>query len=385
MDFSITPYQEEIQQEVLAFSRQHLNESIGQRNKEQFFDRQLWGKLGELKLPGLCIPEVYGGRGLDPLTTVLALEALGEGCEDGGLCFGISAHLLACCVPIWLHGSEEQKNTLLPRLCDGTWIAANAMTESQSGSDSFNLLTTATEKGDHFILDGHKNYISNGPVADILITYASTDSAKGFFGGISAFILDVKAYEVGLSGPIEKMGIRSCQMGEATFNNLKVPGNAVLGKIGGGGMIFNQSMEWERICLGAIHLGAMNRVLKNTLNFVKNRQSGGRPIGDYQAVSHQLVDLKAGLEASKLLLYKAAWKLGSTKMVTMEASVSKLFVSEFFKEFASKIFQIYAGKAFRENHEAERLLRDAMASTIYSGTSEVQRNIIAKMMGAGGS
>lgn len=381
MEFSFSSYQKEVQQEILEFARAHLNENVQARDQNQFFDRSLWNKLGEIKLPGLCIPKEYGGRGFDPLTSVLALEAFGEGCEDGGLCFAVSAHLLACCVPIWLHGSEEQKSSILPKLCNGTWIAGNAMTEPHSGSDTYDLKTMAGKSGGQYILNGHKSYVSNGPVADVLVTYASTNAGKGFFGGISAFALNTKETGAQLSKSIDKMGVRTCQMGEVSFNDLKIPGDSILGQEGGGGIIFNQSMEWERICLGAIHLGTMKRVLDKTTDFIRKRKSGGKSIGDYQAISHQLADLKVGLEASKLLIYQAAWKLGNEERVTLHASMTKLFVSEFFKGFASKIFQIYAGKAFRENHEAERLLRDAMASTIYSGTSEVQRNIIAKLIG----
>lgn len=380
MDFSFSPYQEDIKSEVLDFAKKHLNEDIVTRDKNQFFDRKLWSKLGEIKLPGLCIPEEFGGRGLDPLTTVLALEAFGEGCEDGGLCFAVSAHMLACCVPIWLYGSSDQKQTFLPKLCDGTWIAGNAMTEPHSGSDTYDVRTTAVAYEDNYVLNGRKSYISNGPVADVLLTYALTDDEKGFFGGISAFLLSKEMSGLTLTDSVDKMGVRTCQMGEAIFKDLELSKNRVLGKTGAGAIIFNKSMEWERTCLGAIHLGAMSRVLENTIAFVKERKSGDKSIGSYQTISHELADLKVGLEASRLMLYQAAWKLGNSKMSTMEASASKLFVSEFFKKFAASIFQIYAGKAFRENHEAQRLLRDAMASTIYSGTSEVQRSVIAKMM-----
>lgn len=230
---------------------------VSERDRQHYFDRSLWSKLGELKLPGLCIPEEYGGKGYDPLTTVLAFEALGEGCEDGGLCFAISAHLFACCIPILFHGSEEQKNAYLPKLSNGTWIAGNAMTESNSGSDAYNLSTSATKSGGHYVLNGKKTFVSNGPVADVVVTYASTNAEKGFFGGITSFFLERGRDGFEMSKAIEKMGTRTCLTGEATFSNLKVNESALLGKEGGGGMIFNQSMEWERICLGAVHLGTM--------------------------------------------------------------------------------------------------------------------------------
>lgn len=381
MDFTITKTQRDIREEMIAFGRAHLNHDIAHRELTQTFDRNLWRKMGELNIPGLCIPTNYGGRGYDSLTTVLALEALGEGCEDGGLCFALGAHLFACLIPILNHGSEEQKTKYLPLLCDGTLIAGNAMTERDSGSDAYNLKTAARKEGKNFFLSGKKSFVSNGPVADILITYASTNADKGFFGGISAFMLDKTRDTFKMSPITEKMGVRTCQAGEVTFDNTQVTNDALLGKTGGGGMIFNQSMEWERICLGAIHLGAMNRVLKNAIKFVKERQIGGQSIGTNQAISHQLAELKARLESVKLLTYQAAWKLDKKEEVGMQASITKLQVSETFKEFALKIFQIFGGQAYTGNHEAERLLRDAMGSTLYSGTSEIQKNIIAKRMG----
>lgn len=381
MDFSITTEQQDIKEEIIAFARAHMNENIQERDKHQIFDRTLWNKLGALKIQGLCIPETYGGKGYDPLTTVLALEALGEGCEDGGMSFAIAAHLLACCVPIWKYGTEEQKKTYLPKLSNGTWIAANAMTEEQSGSDAYNLTTTAVKSGNNYILKGRKSFVSNGPVADVLVTYASTNKDKGFFGGISAFLLQKDKDIFHASSAVDKTGIRTCLSATVDFENLEVSKNSLIGQEGGGGPIFHRSMEWERICLGAIHLGAMKRMLDKTVEFVRTRESSGKPIGEHQSISHQLANLRVKLEAARLMTYQGAYQLNTTTHIGINASMVKLMVSETYKEFSSSIFQIYAGAAYQNNHEAERMLRDALGSTIYSGTSEVQRNIIAKHMG----
>ena len=379
--FSLTDEQKALQEEIIAFAQTHLNEGVVERDREQRFDRQLWKKCGEIGLPGLCVSKEYGGRGLGAVSTVLALEALGFACEDGGLNFALSAHLLACLVPIWLHGSEEQKEYYLPSLCNGKWVAANAMTEPNAGSDVFNMHSTAkvTEKG--FILNGTKSYVSNGPVADILVTYALTAPDKGFFGGISAFLLDRSIHPYNRTDKIDKLGIRSCMLGEVSFADLEVSETALLGKPGAGGMLFTQSMDWERICLGAIHIGAMDRLLKAAVKFAKGRKSGGQSISKYQAVSHPLAELKARLESARLLTYKAAWKLEAGKNVSLDGSIAKLAVSETYKALAIQLNQLYAGAAFRGQHSAERALRDSIGGTVYSGTSEIQKNIIAKRIG----
>ena len=380
-DFSPTDDQKQLQSEIVAFAREHLNQGVEEREKEQRFDRSLWEKCGEIGLPGLTIPKEYGGRGLNALSTVLAFEALGYGCEDGGLNFALGAHLLACTIPIWKHGSDHQKKTYLPLLCNGKMIAANAMTEQSAGSDVYSMVSVAVAKENAFLLTGLKSYVSNGPVADLALTYVQTDPEKGFFGGISAFILDKSIHDYSCSDRIEKLGIRTCMLGEISFDNLSVEDGYLLGQLGGGGMIFNQSMDWERTCLGAIHLGTMDRLLEKAVKFAKKRKSAGKSLSNYQAVTHPLADLKVRLESARLLNYKAAWKLDQNKNVGLEASMAKLAVSETYKSLAIQLNQLYAGQAFRDNHEAQRALKDAIAGTVYSGTSEVQRNIIARRIG----
>ncbi len=381
MDFSLTDEQVELQKTVIAFAQQHLNIDIEKRDQEQIFDRNLWIKCGEIKLQGLTIPKQYGGRGLDLLSSAHVLEGLGYGCEDGGLCFAISAHLLACVMPIWKYGSTSQKERLLPSLCNGSLIAANAMTEASGGSDVYNMKTIAEPNEGGFLLNGQKVFCSNAPIADVIVTYALTNSEKGFFGGITAFLLEKNKHHFHSTPKIDKTGVRTCMMGDVHFENLVIDEEAVLGQTGGGGMIFTKSMHWERILLASCHLGAMKRILERTVQFVNKRIVANQSIGNYQAVSHQLADMKVQLEAAKLLTYQSAWKLSQGKSVNTDASITKLHVSETFKKMMVQIMQIFAGKAYRENHEVERLLRDALGSTIYSGTSAIQRNIIARQMG----
>lgn len=381
MNFALTPEQLKLQNTIIDFAQKNLNIDIAKRDQEQTFDRILWEKCGELKLQGLTIAKEFGGGGLDILSAAHALEGLGYGCEDGGLCFAICAHLLACVMPIEKYGSTSQKERLLPLLCNGTLIASNAMTESSGGSDVYQMKTIADSVEQGFLLNGKKIYCTNGPVADLVLTYGLTNPEKGFFGGITAFLLEKEKHQFSCTPKIDKAGVRTCMMGDIHFDNVILDNSALLGKTGGGGMIFTKSMHLERILVAACHLGTMKRVLERTVDFVNNRFVGDQAIGSHQSISHQLADMKVQLEAAKLLTYQAAWKLTNGISVNEDASITKLFVSETFQNMMVHIMQIFAGKAYRENHEVERILRDALGSTIYSGTSAIQRNIIARQMG----
>ena len=228
MDFSLTTEQELLRKEIVRFAEGELNPGSRERDRDQAFPHPLWRKCGEMGLLGLPVSEEYGGQGLDPLTTALALEALGYGCRDGGLVFAVGAHLLACVVPIWLHGSEAQKRRYLPGLCKGDLIAAHAMTEATSGSDAFSMATRAAADGGGFRINGAKTMCSNGPVADLAVVYAATDPDKGSHGGITAFLIPAASPGVLRGQKFEKMGLRSCCLGELAFQETPAAADAVL-------------------------------------------------------------------------------------------------------------------------------------------------------------
>src|SRR5262245_66505651 len=207
MDFSLTEEQRLLRDNIVRFARSALSEGAAERDREQTFSRELWRKCGEIGIQGLPVPEQYGGSGCDPLTCAVGLEALGYGCKDGGLVFSLCAHLLSCVVPLWLHGNEAQKTRYLPGLCDGTLIGVHAMTEPGSGSDAFALRTRAERNGSGFRLNGTKTFISNGPVADLVIIFAMTDRKKGFFGGVTAFLDERGTSGFQVSQKFEKMGL----------------------------------------------------------------------------------------------------------------------------------------------------------------------------------
>ncbi len=378
MKFDFSDIQQKLYDDILYFSKENLNVNIIERTQNQVFDRNLWEMASEKGLSGLCIEKDYGGSGYSPLDTVIALEALGEGCEDGGLNFAICAHLFACLVPIQKYASQQLKQDFLPKLCNGVWIGANAMTESSAGSDVFDMETIAILKDNTFLLNGAKTYVTNAPVADVFLTYAQTDRDKGYLGGISTFIIDRKIHKPEVIRTASKLGLRTCTMGSIKMFDLLVDKSYLVSLQGSGAQIFHYSMNFERICLGAIHLGTMKRMLSHVLLYLQSRKSGGLSIDKHQAVSHKIAEMYTRLQAARALTYNAAKNLGKkNKKSDLDGAVVKLFVSETFKKFSLELVQLFGGAGYRDDHEAGRILTDAIGSTIYSGTSEVQKNIIA--------
>ena len=369
-----------LKESIASFARAELNPGAEERDRDQIFSRELWQRCATQRLQGLVVPEEFGGRQLDPLSAVLALEGLGLGCHDGGLAFAVCAHLLACVVPIWKHGSPEMKRTYLPSLCDGTFIAANAMSEPESGSDAFALTTRAEPEGTGFRISGRKTFVSNAPVADLIVTYAAT-SKDGSRETVTAFAIPRGTRGVSTGPRMEKMALRSCQMSEVIFDGALVPAEAVIGTVGAGAQIFAQSMDWERVCLVAMHVGSMERILEETVAHARKRKAFGSSIGKFQAVSHRIADMKVRLEAARLLTYHAATTLETRHASGLSASIAKLFVSESLLTSATDAVRTLGGYGVLAGSGAERTLRDAVAGTLYSGTSDIQRNIIARWLG----
>lgn len=369
--------------EALAAVRRFAEQSASMTITGPESFRQKWAFAGREKLPGLLVPIEYGGHGLDAVGICLALEELGNYHTDAGFNFALAAHLLACVVPIVRHGNEAQRPTWLPNICTGSYLMANAMTEAEAGSAAYQMTSSATlvSESGHYRLNGHKTYCSNAPAADLFLTYALTNAEKGSFGGVSAFVIPRNTSGLLVGDTIAKAGLQSCLLGEIKMDKLDVEPDKLLGLEGGGARIFQESMDWERICLGAVHLGEMNRLLKNAVTFTNRRKPGGVAIGKHQSVAHPLARLKARMAAGRALMLDAAASLDAGESVAKEAAMVKLIISETYRDFAQQLHQLYGGAAFHAGHPAAECLANAAAATVYSGTSEIQCNIIARYLG----
>jgi len=381
MDFTFTNEQKLLRDSIVKFARGELNHEVIERDRAQTFSRELWRQCAAVGLLGLPAPEEYGGANAGPLDCAIALEALGYGCRDGGLVFSISAHVLACVVPVWQHGSEAQKRRYLGGLCDGTLVGAHAITEPDTGSDTFAMRLRAERAGGGWRLNGNKTFISNGPVADVVVVFAITDPDKGFHGGVTAFLVERGLAGFSAGQKFAKMGLRTSPVGELVFENAFVADHAVLGTVGGGASVFGTAMDWERSLLVAAHVGTIERLLETSIAYARTRSQFGQTIGKFQAVAHKIADMKVQLEAARLLVYRTASRLTTTRSISLDAAITKLFVSESLVKTALDAVQLHGGYGFMEEYEVERALRDAIGSTLYSGTSEMQRNIIGRWLG----
>jgi alkylation response protein AidB-like acyl-CoA dehydrogenase len=255
------------------------------------------------------------------------------------------------------------------------------MTEPGTGSDAFGMKTHATPKGEGFVINGAKTFSSNGPIADLAVVYASTDRNKGYHGGITAFVIEKNTDGFRTGQVFQKMGLHSCPIGELVLDNVYVPKNAVIGKVGAGAAIFAESMDWERACLVAGHIGTIEWLLQSGIEYARTRKQSGQTISKFQAVSHRIVDIKVRLEAGRYLTYKAASGLNRPRTASMDASIAKLFVSESLVTSAIDTLRVFGGYGLMEDYGIESIVRDSVAGVIYSGTSDIQRNIIARWLG----
>jgi alkylation response protein AidB-like acyl-CoA dehydrogenase len=380
MDFTWTSEQQQLYQDIQRFSRTELGDEPAEDERPDQFGAGKWRKASESGLTGLAVSREYGGGGLDCLTTARALEALGNGCQDGGFAFALAAHLLACCIPIDRHGTVRQKTTYLPKLCSGAWIGANATTERDAGSDVFSLKSLAVRTGDGYVLNGEKLFVTNAPLAQVFLIYALTNPGRGMFS-ISGFIVDRDTPGLTIGALADKGGLTTAQMAPVRMDDCHVPACQLLGAEGAGAAIFHDTMGWERSCLFATWIGTMERQLAEVIEQASTRQQFGRPIGANQAVSHRIADMKLRLESARLLLYRACWERSQGLPSDLSTSLAKLAVSEAFLQSSLDAVHIFGGRGIMRDAGIEHYVRDALPSTIYSGTSEMQREMIARWLG----
>lgn len=380
MDFSLSPAQIELRDGILTFARERLAEGIEERDRSGTFWTEGWRRCAEFGLTGLPVPTEYGGQGAGLLDTIVAMEALGQGCPDNGLVFSLNAQLWSCVMPLVQFGTEEQKRKYLPRLVSGEWIGVHAITEPEGGSDAFAGRAKARIENGHYLLDGRKTFITNAPVANLIVVFARL-AEGGKERGLSAFLVEDGDPGLVRSKAFSKMGLRTSPLGEVVLDGCRIPFDRRLGAAGNGERIFHSSMEWERTCIFAAHLGQMERQLEETIRYARQRRQFGQPIAKYAPVADRIVDAKVRIEAARWLLYRVGWIKDQARSSVLDASIAKLFVSEAHVQSARDALQIFAGYGYMTESGVERELRDALGGTIYSGTSEMQRKIIAGLLG----
>ena len=380
VNFSLSDEQKGLKQAAVQFAKKELNEDMIKRDSESLFSFNLWKKCADFGIQGLPIPRRYGGQGMDILTSVIVMEGLGYGCKDSGLVFGLGAQMWDVEMPLMSFGSEELKKRYLPDLCNGRSIGAIAMTEPDSGSDAFSLKTSAKKNGNYYLLNGSKTFVTNGPVADVFIIFANVNKKLGFMG-ITAFIVEKDFPGLSRSKNIKKMGLKTNPWGQLIFDDCKVPVENRLGEEGNGVVIFNELMELERSCILAAFIGSMERQLEECIKYANSRRQFNKPIGSFQAVANKIVDMKIRLETSRLILYRSAWSKENDVSVPLDAAMTKLYLSEAWVQSCLDALQVHGGYGYTIEFELERELRDSLGSTLFAGTSEIQRNIIAKEIG----
>ncbi len=382
MDFSLTDEQAEIRDAAARFAQEHLQDADDslRRDREGEFSRSLWQECARFGMQGLSMPEEYGGTGRDQLSCVLAMEGLGYGCRDNGLLFSLNAQIWSVQIPILEFGSPEQKQKYLPGLIKGEIVAAHGITEPGSGSDAYSLTTRARRHGKGYRLNGSKTFVSNAPVADLFLVFATTDPAQGVLG-ITPFLVDRENPGLKLGPPISKMGLKTSPMSEVFLDDCQVDEDSRLGLAGGGAAVFNLAMGWERAHILASCVGTMRRQVEACVAYAQNRTQFGQPIGKFQSMSHKIAEMQLRLDSARLLLYRAAWMRDQGREAALEVALAKLHISECFLANSLDAVQIHGGYGYTAEYHFERDVRDAVGARIYSGTSEIQKNLIARELG----
>ncbi|MBL3551528.1 acyl-CoA dehydrogenase family protein [Rhodovulum sulfidophilum] len=371
----LTEEQDQIREAARAFAQGRLAPGAAARDRDHAFPRAELTELGELGFMGMLVPEAHGGSDTGMLAYALALEEIAA--ADGACSTIVSVHSSVGCMPILRYGTEEQKARFLPKMAAGEWIGGFALTEPQAGSDASALKTTARREGDHYVIDGAKQFITSGKNGAVVIVFAVTDKAAGK-KGISAFIVptDIQGYKV--VSVERKLGQHATDTCALAFDGMRVPAENLLGAEGEGYRIALSNLEGGRIGIAAQAVGMARAAHEAALAYARERIAFGRPIAEHQAVAFKLADMATRIDAARLLVLRAAELREAGKPCLTEASMAKLFASEIAEEVCSAAIQIHGGYGYLADYPVERIYRDVRVCQIYEGTSEVQRMVIAR-------
>jgi butyryl-CoA dehydrogenase len=375
MNFELNEEQNLIRETVRDFADNEIAPSAAERDEEERFDRELmFDKLGELGLTGIVFPEEYGGAGADYISYAIAIEELSRVCASTGVTF--ACHLSLCATPIFMFGSEEQKQQFLLPLVEGSKLGAFGLTEPSAGSDAGGTKTSAVLDGDEWILNGSKIFITNGEEAETYIIFARTDKEAKKHHGISAFIVEKGSPGFSFGKKEKKMGIRSSPTYELVFENCRIPKASLLGEEGQGFEIAMKTLDRGRIGVAAQALGIAQGAFNAAVEYAKERKQFNTPIAAFQGVQFQLADMKTQIEAARLVVYNAAYRVSVGLSFSTESAMAKLFASETAMKVTTQAVQVHGGYGYSREFPVERMMRDAKITELYEGTSEIQRLVI---------
>jgi butyryl-CoA dehydrogenase len=374
MDFALTEEQELIQRGVRDFARKEILPKAAKIDEEHRFPAEIVKRMAELGLLGMAVPEEYGGAGLDTLAYVLAMEEVSRACASCGVIMSVNNSL--ACDPIWKHGTEAQKREWLVPMAKGELLGCFALSEPEAGSDSAAQKTTSKLVGDQWVINGTKNWITNGPNAKVIVLFTMSDASKGN-KGITAFLCptDVKGLTVG--PPDKKLGIRGSQSAQIFFEDVKLPRDAVLGEVGGGFKVAMGTLDGGRIGIAAQALGIARACLEDSVEYASTRKTFGKPIAVHQAIQWKVADMAADLDAARMLTYRAATLKDQGVRHSAESAMAKLLASDVANRAAREAVQVFGGYGYMTDYPVERHFRDAKITEIYEGTSEIQKLVIA--------
>jgi butyryl-CoA dehydrogenase len=374
METQLSEEQRQVRDLCREFADRELRPHARRWDAEHVFPREAVKQLGELGLMGVAVPPEWGGAGMDALAYAVAMEEISRGCAGTGVIMSVNNSLF--CDPVLKYGTDAQRREFLAPFARGERLGCFALTEPQSGSDAAEMRTTAERRGDGYVLSGSKNFITNGPQADVVLVFAMTDREKGH-RGITAFLVPTTAPGFSRGKPDEKVGIRASGSCSIFFEGCAVPAAQRLGAEGDGFKIAMSTLDGGRIGIAAQALGIARAALEEAVAYAKDRRAFGQPIAQHQAIQFMLADMATELEAARLLAWRAAALKDRGVRHTTESAMAKLFASEMCERVTSKAIQIHGGYGYVKEFDAERHWRDSRITEIYEGTSEIQRMVIS--------
>ena len=379
MNFELTQEQSMIKKMMREFAEGEVAPGAEERDRTKAFPKEVFSKLGELGILGLPFPEEYGGGGSDTISFAIVVEELSRVCASTGITY--SAHISLGGAPIYLFGTEEQKQKYLTKICSGESLGAFGLTEPNAGSDAGGTETEAIEEGNDFVINGSKCFITNASYAQFLALTAVTGRNEKGEKEISAIIVPTDADGFTVLDQYEKMGLHASNTTELVLENVRVSQDHLLGNRGEGFKQFLQTLDGGRIGIGAMAVGIAQGAYEKALQYAKERKQFGKTLSQFQAIQFKLADMAMKIELARNMVYKAAWMKDQGKSFTKEASMCKLFASEMCMEVTSQAVQIHGGYGYMKDYHVERYMRDAKLLEIGEGTSEIQRLVIARQIG----